>query len=136
MKLNVTHQIMRVLLLLTLPLMLAGCGLSAQGKVVDEIMKHMAASDSAAAFEHMSQVSRDAGLTAQSLADFMNAYPTYVNGYTGMSVTNMSISTTGSETRTEMSGTFSYEDGTTGDFNAILHKEGDNWLVTELNINK
>jgi hypothetical protein len=136
MKIKLLRNTMLVVVLLAMPVFLAGCGLSAQGKVVDEIMKHLAAHDSAAAYEHMSAVSRDAGITAEALDAFVTDYAVLVDGYKGLSVSNMNISTNENETTSEMSGTFTYEDGTTSQFDALLHKEGENWMVTELNINK
>ncbi len=128
--------VLYIFIMLAILSMLAGCGSTAQGKVVDEVMQHMTAHDSAAAFEHMSKVARDSGVTAEGMAAFIEEYPILVDGYSGMSVSSMNVSTSGSESTTEMNGTFSYSDGTSGQFAALLHKEGDVWFVTELNITK
>jgi outer membrane PBP1 activator LpoA protein len=136
MNTKIFHRIALILTVLVFAVSLTGCGNSAQGKVVNEIMQHLAAHDATAAFEHMSQVSRDEGITADALTAFIEQYAVLVDGYKSMSVTSMNVSTSDAETKTEMSGTFSYEDGTSSQFDALLHKEGENWFVTELNINK
>lgn len=136
MKAKFFSRIALILIMLVLSASLAGCGNTAQGKVVDEIMQHLSAHDATAAFEHMSQVSRDAGVTVEALTAFIEGYPALVDGYKSMSVSDISISTNDTEAKTEMSGTFSYEDGTSSQFDALLHKEGETWFVTELNINK
>jgi uncharacterized lipoprotein NlpE involved in copper resistance len=136
MKTKLISRIVLILVLLVVTASLAGCGSSAQAKVVDEIMRHLAAHDATAAFEHMSTPARDAGITADALTAFIGEYPVLVDGYKSMSVSNMNISTNETETTTEMSGVLSYEDGTSSKFDALLHKEGEIWFVTEININK
>jgi len=136
MKTNWVVRIIAGVALLLLSFALTGCGSSAQGKVVDEIMHHMAAHDSAAAFEHMSTVAKDSGVTADGLNMFITDYAVLVDGYKDMAVANMSISTSEGVSTTEMTGTFSYEDGSSSTFDALLHKEGDAWTVTVLNIEK
>lgn len=136
MKSKYGFRLVLAVVLLILSVSLAGCGSSAQGKVIDEIMNHMAAHDAEAAFEHMSTAARDSGVTADGLSVFISEYPILVDGYKGMSVSNMSISTNNGVSTTEMMGTFSYEDGSTSSFDALLHKEADLWMVTTLNINK
>ena len=136
MKSSWVVRIVAGVVLLLLSFSLAGCGSSAQGKVVDEIMRHLAAHDSAAAFEHMSSVAKDSGVTADGLNAFITDYATLIDGYRDLSVTNMSISTSEGVSTTEMTGTFDYEDGSSGTFEALLHKEGDMWMITVLNIEK
>ena len=122
--------------LLVLSIVISACGSTPQGKVVNEIMQHLSAHDAVAAFEHMSKVAKDAGVTSDALAAFIKDYAVLVDGYKSMSVASMNVATSGEATTTEMNGSFSYQDGSTSQFTALLHKEGEAWMVTELNINK
>lgn len=136
MRFQVISKFVLAIVVLILPFALVGCGSTAQGKVVDEIMQHMAAHDVASTYEHMSSVAKSAGITSDSVAAFINDYAVLVDGYKSMAVSNMNIATKDNVATTEMTGTFNYADGSVAQFNALLHKEGETWMVTELNINK
>jgi hypothetical protein len=127
-------RILSILLVLGLAAGLAGCGNTTQAKVLDEFMTHMAARDAVAAYALFSAIAK-AQVPQETLEqEAQGNFGDLVQGYKDLTVSNMEVKTDANGTYADLSGTVNYEDDTKRNFVSRLDKEGDAWLVTNVNI--
>jgi len=111
-------------------------------KVIDEYMRAMANQDASKAYSLIStRAKRNVSLGDVEKGLEGNNY-TVFEGYESIAVANFNLNLTSDPDPTmpqglvaEVDGTISYADGFTGDFNAVLEKEGDEWRLYGINVN-
>jgi F0F1-type ATP synthase membrane subunit c/vacuolar-type H+-ATPase subunit K len=111
-------------------------------KVIDEYLNAMAAQDATKAYSLVStRAKRNVALGDVQKGLEGNNY-TLFEGYESIAMANFNLNLTSDPDPTmpqgqvaEVDGTVSYADGFTGDFNAVLEKEGEEWRLYSINVN-
>ena len=129
-----TVRVLSILLALALTAGLAGCGSTTQAKVLDEFMRHMAARDAAAAYALLSTLAKQEVPQETLNEAAQGQFGDLVQGYKSLTVGNIEVQTGADGTYADLSGSVNYEDGSSRNFTARMDKEGDAWLVTNVNI--
>lgn len=134
MKTRPVFSVLSILLVLAFAAGLSGCGNTTQAKVLDEFMTHMAARDAQSAYALFSSLAKQEVSSETLDGAAKGEFGDLAQGYKDVTVSSIEVKTDANGTYADLSGTVNYDDGGQRNFTSRMDKEGDAWLVTNINI--